>query len=78
MDYRFLSTIDNSGRFVIPKKLLKELNWGELPKVYVTVTDDKVVITKADEFVKFCSNCKKEVNKEFNYCPYCGNKLNEG
>lgn len=78
MDYRFLSTIDNSGRFVIPKKLLKELNWGELPKVYVTVTDDKVVITKADEFVKFCSNCKKEVNKEFSYCPYCGNKLNEG
>ena len=23
-----------------------------------------------------CTNCGKEVNSSFEYCPYCGNKLN--
>lgn len=78
MDYKFLSTIDNSGRFVIPKKLLKELNWGEMPRVNVTVTDDKVTITKADEYMRFCSKCRKELRSEFKYCPYCGEPTNEG
>lgn len=77
MDYKFLSTIDNSGRFVIPKKILKNLNWGNLGKVLVTVEDDKVIITNADEFVTVCGNCNKELRKDFIYCPYCGKKINE-
>ena len=27
------------------------------------------------EFI--CNNCKKNVNENFNYCPYCGEPLNE-
>lgn len=75
MDYNFLSTIDNSGRFVIPKKLLKELGWENMPKVNVTVNDDKVIITRADEYVEVCGTCRKNIRSNFNYCPYCGRKV---
>lgn len=75
MDYNFLSTIDNSGRFVIPKKLLKELGWGNMPKVNVTVNGDKVIITRAEDYIKVCGNCKKNLHNDFIYCPYCGKKV---
>ena len=74
MEYNFISTIDNSGRFVIPKRLLKELGWENMPKVNVTVTEGKVIITKTDEYMRFCSRCRRELHSEFSYCPYCGEK----
>ena len=77
MDYNFLSTIDSSGRFVIPKKLLKELGWADIAKVYVTIKDGKVIITRAEDFIKLCGNCNREINADFVYCPYCGVKISE-
>ena len=74
MEYNFISTIDNSGRFVIPKRLLKELGWSNMPKVNVTVTEGKVLITKANDYKIFCSKCKRELRDDFIYCPYCGEK----
>ena len=78
-EYRFTSKIDNSGRFVIPKRLLREINWDntELVDVLVDKEDDCIVITKpADQRVN-CWKCGHVLKDEFKYCPYCGKENKE-
>ena len=70
MNIQFKSTIDNTGRFVIPKPILKELGWVGISKVNVRVEDAKVIITK-DEYAR-CEICNSLFSNDYTYCPHCG------
>lgn len=72
---QFTSTIDNTGRFVIPKKILKELGWDGITKVNVTMEESRVVITNVDTNV--CEVCNNSFQSNYTYCPYCGVRLCE-
>lgn len=76
--YKFSSKIDATGRFVIPKPMLRELNWNDVSKVNVEVDSDnnRVIITPASRVELKCNKCNKEVRYDYKYCPYCGEKLN--
>ena len=74
MNFKFTSNIDNTGRFVIPKKILKELGWDGITAVDVTIDGDSIRITKGIT-VPACENCGKELTSKFAYCPYCGKEV---
>lgn len=74
-EYKFSSKIDKeTGRFVIPKRFLRELNWNTLERVDVTldVVNSRVVITPDSGAQKVCKNCGESLRDDFKYCPYCG------
>ena len=77
--YKFSSKIDTTGRFVIPKHMIRELNWNDVSKVTVEVDPDnnRVIITPASRIELKCNKCNKEVKHGYVYCPYCGEKLND-
>ena len=74
MELKYTSTIDNSGRLVISKKLLHKLGWEGVVPVNITSDGETVLVTLQKEAL-ICSACKKEVKSNFDYCPYCGQKL---
>lgn len=78
MNYKFESTIDNTGRFVISRKILKDLGWDGITKVSVEVEDNKVIITRSEiNDIAKCKKCGKKLQENFKYCPYCGEENNE-
>lgn len=74
MELKYTSTIDNSGRLVISKKLLHKLGWEGITPVNITSDGETVLVTSQKETL-VCPTCKKEIKSSFDYCPYCGNKL---
>ena len=75
MDSKFTSKIDSTGRFVIPKKILRELNWEGLTTVDVSLNGTEVIITKANK--KTCEKCNRQFPADYTHCPYCGVSLCE-
>ena len=77
--YTFASKIEPvTGRFVIPRKLLKELGWTELSRVEVEadIEDNKLIIKKPlDQTVKNCESCGAVIKVDYLYCPYCGESV---
>ena len=41
----------------------------------ITYWDLKEMNKLHDDYIKRCSNCNKDVERGFNYCPYCGKKV---
>lgn len=41
----------------------------------ITYWDLKEMNKLYDDYIKRCSNCNKDVERGFNYCPYCGEKV---
>lgn len=56
-----------------------------LQEIYLTIRDrdrktDNDIITYIDQRLKnlmSCSNCGSGVNLDYNYCPYCGKRVDE-
>lgn len=70
MSAKFTSKIDSTGRFVIPKKILKDLNWNDITTVEVTSNETEVIITKSTK--KHCKICNNRFPVDYSHCPYCG------
>lgn len=67
--------IDELGRLVIPIEMRKKLDISICDSVNIVVKNKKIIITKSD-FTK-CEYCLTSINKEDNYCRYCGKKIVE-
>ena len=65
----FKCKIDNTGRFVIPKKVLRELNWLNTKNINVDVIDSKIILSSGEP--RECLVCKKVFESDYKYCPYC-------
>ena len=61
--------------FSIPKDKGKAIERGE--DVEITYWDLKEVNNNYGSYytVKRCSRCNREVENDFEYCPYCGEKI---
>lgn len=70
----FTTTIDKSGRFVIPRKVLKTLSWDSGVLAFGEINDNSIVIKSLGEQTK-CDKCNKIYNSQYNYCPICGKAL---
>lgn len=67
--------IDELGRLVIPIEMRKKLDIGICDSVNIAIKNKKIIITKSD-FTK-CEYCLTSINKDDNYCRYCGKKVIE-
>ena len=77
-EYKFSSKIDKeTGRFVIPKRFLRELGWTNLNRVDATleVDNNRVIITPTAQEQVVCATCGKTLREDFKYCPYCGKEV---
>ena len=72
----FTTKIDNCGRFVIPTRLIKSLGWEKGIIAIGEKIDDTIVIRSLGKQMH-CHKCNKLYSSQFNFCPTCGNKLEE-
>ena len=72
----FQTTIDKSGRFVIPSRVLKTLSWDKGIVAIGEVVDDTVVIRSIGNQM-ICKKCNKKYSSQYKYCPICGELLSE-
>ena len=61
--------------YSIPKEKGKSIEDGE--DIQITYWDLNEMNSNSYGYnaVHRCSNCSKEVDSNFDYCPYCGNKI---
>lgn len=73
-DYYVICNDCNSS-FSIPKEKGKAIERGE--DVEITYWDLKEVSNSYEGYysIKRCSRCNREVENNFDYCPYCGEKI---
>lgn len=65
--------IDGLGRLVIPIEIRNKLDIGIYDTVNIKTKNKEIIITKSN--ITKCINCLTSINKEDNYCRYCGNKI---
>lgn len=67
----FTTKIDSCGRFVIPAKVIKSLNWEKGIIAQGEVINDTIVIKSLGER-RHCTFCNKDFSQNYNFCPICG------
>ena len=69
-------TLDILGRICIPKDFRQQLDLSVDSKVCITKIDDKLIITKGS-LNKECPVCLNSFSVDYQFCPYCGQYLQE-
>lgn len=68
--------IDELGRIVIPKEIRKkyDLSYGSILKI--TAKKGKIIMEKDfDSNRSECINCQSVIDRNDNFCRYCGEEL---